>query len=372
MNPEIVPPEHFATLLLQGTRFIDVRAEIEFAHGTIPGAINLPILNSSERARVGTCYKHNGQDAAIALGHRLVAGETRDERVRSWCEFAAAHPGSHLFCWRGGLRSRLAGQWMLEAGMSTPVIAGGYKALRNRLLLEFEPPAPREPLFIIGGRTGSAKTELLPELPGAVDLEGLARHRGSSFGRLALEPPTQIDFENALALQLLRQRHARPGQPLFLEDESRQIGAVAIPLELYRAMKQARLLVLEVPLEQRIEHVLQIYIRDDLRSFEAIHPEDGFARYSARLLASLERIARRLGLQRYHEAEGLMRAALAQQQRSGDPGGHRAWISVLLREYYDPMYDHQLRNAQERIVFRGERDELREWCLNAAVRAPVQ
>jgi tRNA 2-selenouridine synthase len=372
MTPDIVPPEHFDDLLLQGSRFIDVRAEIEYARGSIPGAVNLPILTTSERERVGTCYKHNGQDAAIALGHRLVGGDTRAARVALWCAFAAEHPGSHLFCWRGGLRSRLAAQWMAGEGMPTPLIAGGYKALRQRLLREFEPPAPREPLFIIGGRTGSAKTELLADLPGAIDLEGLARHRGSSFGRLALEPPAQIDFENALALQLLRQRHAWPGRALFLEDESRQIGAVTIPLELYRAMKQAPLLVLDVSLEQRIEHVLQIYIHDDLRSFVALHADDGFARFSARLLASLERIARRLGQQRCHEAAGMMRAALAQQQRDGEVDGHRAWIGLLLREYYDPMYDHQLRNAAARIVFRGDRDALRSWCLSTVARAPVQ
>jgi tRNA 2-selenouridine synthase len=353
----------FERLLREGTTFIDVRAEVEFAHGAIPGAVNLPILTSAEREQVGTCYKRRGQAAAIELGHSLVNGETKAARVARWCELARAHPGAHLYCWRGGLRSGLAAQWMADAGVAVPVIEGGYKALRHRLLEELAAPQPREPWIVIGGRTGSAKTALVNTLPGGVDLEGFARHRGSSFGRRIDEPPAQAGFENALAVALLRRRHAAPGATLFFEDESRQIGAVTIPPEVYAALKAAPLAVVEVALAERVDNILQDYICADLAAWLAQDPQGGFARFAEQLLASLARIQRRLGSERHRVAEGLMRAALGEHGQRADPSGHRAWIELLLAEYYDPMYDYQLGKSAGRIAFRGEREAVRAWCL---------
>jgi tRNA 2-selenouridine synthase len=364
MQPVTVGAEQFEQLLLAGTRFIDVRAEIEFARGAIPGAVNLPILSTAEREQVGTCFKRHGQEAAIALGHRLVCGALREQRIARWCAELREHPDAHVYCWRGGLRSRLAAEWIAAAGVPVRLVAGGYKALRHRLLRELESPQPREPLYVIGGRTGSAKTALICALPGGIDLEGFARHRGSSFGRRVGQPPTQADFENGLALALLRLRHATPGAALFLEDESRQIGAVTVPLEIYRAMKAAPLVVVEVPLEARTGQILGEYICADLEEYLAADPEHGFARFGAALHESLRRIARRLGMQRFAVAEGLLRAALHRHAQYADPSGHRDWIELLLREYYDPMYDFQLGSADARIVFRGDAAAVRQWCLS--------
>ena len=145
MRPEIVGPEQFDTLLREGAHFIDVRAEIEFARGAIPGAVNLPILTTAEREQVGTTYKRKGQEAAVALGHRLVSGSTREERIARWCAVLQEHPDALVHCWRGGLRSGLATQWIAEAGVAVRLVQGGYKALRHRLLRELEAPEPREP-----------------------------------------------------------------------------------------------------------------------------------------------------------------------------------------------------------------------------------
>ena len=101
MRPEIVGPEQFDTLLREGAHFIDVRAEIEFARGAIPGAVNLPILTTAEREQVGTTYKRKGQEAAVALGHRLVSGSTREERIARWCAVLQEHPDALVHCWRG-------------------------------------------------------------------------------------------------------------------------------------------------------------------------------------------------------------------------------------------------------------------------------
>ena len=366
MTIERVGPSLLPALLRAGTRFIDVRAEIEFAQGGIPGATNLPILDTRERERIGICYKREGQAAAIALGHSLVNGALKQARVQRWCEFACAHPGTHLYCWRGGLRSQLAASWMAEAGVAVPVIEGGYKALRHHLLEELSAPQPREAWFVIGGRTGSAKTALLNSVPGGIDLEACAHHRGSSFGRRADDPPSQIDFENALALALLRRRFEAPGRSLFLEDESRQIGAVTIPPDFYLALKSAPLAVVEVGLEQRIETILQDYVCADLASYRTRDALQGFDHFAAQLQASLARIQRRLGLERYRVADTMLQAALQQHRATGDSSGHRAWIELLLREYYDPMYDHQLGKASARIVFCGDCQAVRDWCLSQA------
>ncbi len=353
-----------ASLLLAGTPFIDVRAGIEFAKGSIPGAVNLPILDTDERERVGTCYKRLGQEAAIELGHTLVNGPVKAARVDAWCTFATRHPQAWVYCWRGGLRSRTAAQWMAEAGCIRPVVPGGYKALRQRLIDELAQPAHTEAWFVIGGRTGSAKTALVNALPGGIDLEGFARHRGSSFGRRAGPSPAQVDFENALALAMLRRRHAAPGRCLFLEDESRQIGALSVPLEVYRRMHETPVAVVEVPLEQRVSKILDDYIRVDLEEHVGIDPEGGFRNFSVQLEESLARIRKRLGAERFLLASSLLQAALTAHGSHGDTSGHRAWIELLLKEYYDPMYDYQLSKSASRVVFRGDTAAVREWALS--------
>jgi len=359
-------PLDLTTLLRDGTPFIDVRAEVEFEKGTIPGATNLPILDTREREKVGTCYKRSGQDAAIALGHTLVNGAVKDARVDAWVRFARAHPEAWLYCWRGGLRSRTAAQWMAEAGCPVPVVPGGYKALRQRLIDELSPAAAGERWYVIGGRTGSAKTALVNALPGGIDLEGFARHRGSSFGRRAGTPPAQVDFENALAIALLQQRHRAPGACVFLEDESRQIGALAVPLEFYRRMRESPVVVLEVPLAQRVTKILDDYIRVDLAEHSVLDPEHGFDNFARQLEESLARIRKRLGDERFREAHALMQHALHAHRMRDDAESHRSWIALLLAQYYDPMYDYQLGNAADRIVFRGDTDAVRAWALSRA------
>ncbi len=270
--PKSSAPSNSDSCCVEGARFIDVRAEIEFARGAIPGAVNLPILTTAEREQVGTCYKRQGQEAAVALGHRLVSGTVREQRIARWCAELGAHPDALVYCWRGGMRSGLAAEWIAAEGVPVRLIKGGYKALRQRLLRELEAPQPREPLYVIGGRTGSAKTDLIKALPWSVDLEELAHHRGSSFGRRVGATPAQTDFENRLALALLRRRHALPGTALFLEDESRMIGSISVPLDLHQAMKAAPLVIIDAPFESRVEQILRDYICEDLRERVARGP----------------------------------------------------------------------------------------------------
>lgn len=351
----------YRALLLSGVPMLDVRAPAEFARGAFPGAVNLPLMDDDERHRVGCRYKAEGQQAAIALGHALVSGERKAMRVAAWAEFARRHPQGYLYCFRGGLRSQISQQWLREAGIDYPRVIGGYKAMRTFLIETLDAAVGECGWLVLGGLTGSGKTALLAELDSGIDLEAHAAHRGSSFGRRARPQPTQIDFENGLAIDLLRRRAAGAGT-LVVEDEGRFIGSRDVPQRLYARMQASPLVWLDEPFEARVERVLQDYVVDLAAEFVAAHgPDKGFAAFSERMRDALAGIARRLGGQRYERLAALLAHALQRQAQSGEVDEHRVWIAVLLRHYYDPMYDYQREARESRIVFRGDRLAVREY-----------
>jgi tRNA 2-selenouridine synthase len=348
----------FDRLLLEQRPLLDVRAPVEFRQGSIPGAVNLPLLEDEERHRVGIRYRQAGQEAAIALGHELVGGAVREQRIEAWSAFVDAHPEAALYCFRGGLRSRIARDWIAGSGRRIPVVEGGYKALRRHLIDHLARLGATLPLLVIGGRTGTGKTRLLDRLERSIDLEGLARHRGSAFGPRVDPQPAPIDFENRLALRML-QLEVDGSAPVAIEDESRNVGRLSVPPELLASMAQAPLLLLEATVEERVRVTLEDYVIAGRREHEARFGKDeGFRAFSDYLLGALGRVRKRLGGARHAEIEASMRDALALQQRSGDPSGHEDWIRRMLVEYYDPMYDHQLSGKLDRVVARGRMDEL--------------
>jgi tRNA 2-selenouridine synthase len=359
----------FRSLLLNNTPLLDVRAPVEYARGAFPGAVNLPLLEDIERQRIGTCYKQEGQDAAIALGHRLVQGDIRQARIERWQAWLLAHPDAWLYCFRGGLRSTIVQQWLAQAGTACPRVPGGYKAMRQFLVETIEHASQSRPLLVIAGATGCAKTHLLRRLPDGVDLEGHARHRGSAFGALLGGQPSQIDFENALAVDLLRLDQRQSGGRLVLEDESHAIGSLSVPFALYSAMKLAPIALIEEPLDVRADTILNDYIRSNLADFERVDPQHAFSHFAHYLLGSLDRITRRLGGERHVELRRLMEDALAVQERTGATEEHRRWITRLLQEYYDPMYRHQLARRLDRVVFRGSGAQFLAWADSTQARA---
>ncbi|WKE65947.1 tRNA 2-selenouridine(34) synthase MnmH [Gallaecimonas kandeliae] len=356
MAGPVIPQSRFDELLLAGTPLMDVRAPVEFAKGAIPNACNLPLMTDGERAKVGTRYKEEGQQAAIALGHELVRGKTKAERVQAWRAFAEANPQGALYCFRGGLRSQITQQWLAEAGVELPYVEGGYKALRQHLI-DIAEAAARQPLFLVAGCTGVGKTGFIEGFEESVDLEGLARHRGSAFGKRVAPQPSPIDFENQLALALLKKRRAG-FKALLLEDESRLIGAVSLPLPLFEAMKEAPLFLLEEPFEARAARIHHQYIQSNLADFQAeLGAEAGFAAFAEGLRSSFKGISRRLGDRRYRELAAILEEALAAQEK-GDGEGHLSWIRALLQDYYDPMYQYQLGKVQGRVLARGDAESL--------------
>ena len=341
-------------LLIEDTPFLDVRAEVEYLQGTLPTSVNLPILNDQERHEVGICYKQQGSAAATKLGHQLVSGDTRDQRIANWSEFLTVQPNAHLYCWRGGQRSEIAQSWLKDAGFEVPRVNGGYKALRRCLLGRFEQISP---LIVVSGYTGVGKTDFINQFSESIDLESLAHHRGSAFGKRVSPQPAQADFENTLAIDLLKKRTKGC---LFVEDESRLIGRIQIPHLFKNAMDAAGIVVLQDSLEQRVERILQDYIVVQFDNFTIEYGDEALEYLSNQLLAATDGIKKRLGGVNHKTVRDMVESALA-QHGANDIQGHKAWIEYLLVHYYDPMYRYQLEQKSDRIVFTGTWEEISQW-----------
>lgn len=351
----------YERLLLNGTPLLDVRAPVEFTKGSFPAAENQPLLNDDERHQVGLRYKEAGQQAAIELGHELVCGITRDERIAAWRAFAERHPQGALFCFRGGLRSRIVQDWLREAGIDYPRIAGGYKALRRFLLDTFEHAVPHTDFELLAGRTGTGKTRLIHERADAIDLEGVAHHRGSAFGRRPGGQPAQIDFENRLMIALMRQRAAHD-HAVLLEDESHLIGRCHLPPTLQDRMKASPRIEVDEPLDSRIQVTLEDFVLNPLAEYRAWYGDaEAQQKLGEELLAALDRIRKRLGGARHQALRAELEHALREQQDRNNPEGHREWIRALLTDYYDPMYDYMLQKRGGTVLLQGRRDEVRAW-----------
>ncbi|NCI47194.1 tRNA 2-selenouridine(34) synthase MnmH [Sediminibacterium soli] len=235
---------------------VDVRAPSEFEQGHIPGACSLPIFSNEERAQVGTTYKQQGHDAAVLLGFDIT-GPKWSGFIRQALDYAPDKKIA-IHCWRGGMRSG-AMAWALDFyGFEVLVVTGGYKTYRNWVLSQFEKTYA---LQLIGGMTGSGKTTLLHALADkeeqVIDLEELAQHKGSTYGTMnRLVQPTQEQFENNLAARLSGFDRERR---IWMEDESSMIGRCLIPRPIWKQMREAALINITIPFEQRVQALVQEY-----------------------------------------------------------------------------------------------------------------
>jgi len=305
---------------------VDVRSPSEFQQGHWPGAINLPLFSDDQRAAVGLTYKTVGREEAIqlgleAVGPRLASLATQLRQVAAAAHDSASGAAVRIYCWRGGMRSGSVA-WLAQLiGLSPALLAGGYKTYRRWVLQQFTRPWP---LHLLGGRTGTGKTDLLLSLQrhgvAVVDLEGLAHHRGSSFGGLGQpEQPSTEHYENLLAEQLDHHR-ARGAAQIWLEAESAQVGRCRIPQALFQQMRDAPVLEIQRSLEERIAQLVEVYAPLG----------------AAPLQAATERISRRLGPQRTKQALDAIQAA--------------DWATACraMLDYYDRCYDHELARAVKR------------------------
>jgi len=306
--------------LSKGHPVIDVRTAAEFSRGHIPSAFNLSLFDNEERAIVGTIYKQQGRQQAILKGLELV-GPKMSKLVESAIEISNTDNTLFVHCWRGGMRSGSV-SWLLEMyGFKVYTLKGGYKFFRRSVLNIID---EQRNYIILGGRTGSGKTEVLAKLrekgEQIIDLEKLAAHKGSSFGILGeTVNHTQEHFENLLAMEL---RSLDPLKRIWLEDEGRTIGKKVLPLKLWEQMRAANVLFVELPKNERINYLIKEYGK-----FE-----------KADLVEAVTRISRRLG------SEQTKLALLALQEND-----LKTTCEICLA-YYDKSYDHGLNQREPNTI----------------------
>jgi len=356
--PTTLTEADFSRLFLDDVPMIDLRAPIEFTQGSFAHATSLPLMSDDERAALGTCYKEQGQDAAIVLGHQLVSGEIKAARLAAWQAFIEQHPNGVLYCFRGGLRSRTTQQWIIDhCGVDYPRVEGGYKALRRFLIDSTERLIDQMNIVVLSGRSGTGKTRLLKQLNNGIDLEGLANHRGSAFGQTTTAQPTQINFENNLAVALLKAEAAGLSTLVF-EDESRNIGSLHLPASLHSKMSQSPIVNLEVTDSDRVDITVQEYACDIHQAYLAQLGDEQKALEALEnhLLASLAKLRKRLGGVRYAHLEREMKRAVKQLLDNQGYKGFAVVFGELLLDYYDPMYDYQIGKKLKRIQYQGDRE----------------
>lgn len=290
---------------------LDVRAPREYQKGHVPGAHSVPLFSDEERATVGTLYKQKSKESAFLKGLDLV-GPKMSDFVRT-AQRLAPNKQLAVHCWRGGMRSQsLAWLWS-QAGFEVHVIRGGYKAYRKLVHQQLATPLA---LVIVSGKTGSGKTDLLHQLARQgeqiIDLEGLARHKGSAFGGLGPdEQPSTEQFENELHRVVVS---LDPQRRVWVEDESQAIGGALIPSPFWEQMKEAPTFVIDLPLEVRVQRLVTDYAGFD----------------DAGLAHSLDRIQKRLGGQAYQQAKQALAAK------------NYARVAALALKYYDRAYMRSL------------------------------
>jgi len=304
------------------TFVIDVRSPIEFDKGHIPSAWNLPLFSDEERARIGTTYKQESKQEAIDLGLEIV-GPKMATLVRKIREKAAGETDIYMYCFRGGMRSQSLA-WLLEiCGFHVNLLQDGYKAFRAWATEQCSKPYP---LVVLGGLTGSAKTEILHAIQSrgesVIDLERFANHKGSAFGALGCtEQPTQVQFENRLGVALFELTDA---QRIWVEDESRTIGHRIIPLHFWSQMRKTTVLFLERTIEDRLDHLISGYGAFPLEE----------------LCLCAEKIRKRFGPERTKELLFLI-----------EQGSLRTAMMLVLK-YYDKGYLHGLNKREVSDVYR--------------------
>lgn len=300
---------------------IDVRSEGEFEAGHMTGAVNLPLLNNTERVIVGTTYKQKGQREAIHEGFRLVG--PRLESLVTNAERIAGGNEVLVYCWRGGMRSNNFCQFLSMARIRSRTLTGGYKAYRQRVNESFRWPLQ---ITLLGGCTGGGKSEVLRALAAngeqVLDLEAMAHHKGSAFGGLLMPPqPTNEQFQNDLFEAILRLDLSRR---IWIEDESLAIGKIFLPDDLWWNMRKSPLVVMEVDKKIRIDRLVSEYGPADRETF----------------LEIMGKITKRLGGQNYKEAKEKLHA-----------GDMASTIDILLT-YYDKAYLESMDKRKELVQLR--------------------
>lgn len=296
---------------------IDVRTSAEFGKGSIRGSINIPLFQAEERERIGTIYKKNAQ-AARFLAMDIISPKI-SKFVRRVYRYSQEKTPA-LVCWRGGMRSHAAVDLVQLAGIDAVQVHGGYKRYRQYIYNLLKNYQLNSQVVVLKGKSGTGKTELLHHLRSrgypVLDLEGLAGHRGSTFGGFEGEAPaTQKNFDSELLAQL---RDLEGNKYILVEGESKRIGNIYLPEFLFSAMRTAPIIVVDGSLEKRVERIVQDYV-----------PKTHAGRIN--MYRALARLRHRLSKANFAK----LKSCLDQEDYAG-------FVHLVLLEHYDETYDHQL------------------------------
>jgi len=301
---------------LSNTLWVDLRSENEYAEDTIPGSVNLPVLNNEERALVGASYHHDGPDASRRLALQLAAPKL-PAKIRE-LDSLAGEKNLVVFCWRGGERSRFMASVLDTMGYRVYRVIGGYKSYRRYVNEFLEQEELTQRAVVLHGLTGVGKTEVLLQLGRkglpVLDLEGLARHRGSVFGKIGLPPsPSQKSFESSIILFLT----SIGDKGVFIvECESRRVGNLLVPPPMMNAIRNGIRVLLYAPLAERVRRIREIYTSG---------PGDNVKQ----LQEATSSLVKRIGRVKVEELNRML------EERNFDPV-----FSFLLKYYYDPLYKY--------------------------------
>lgn len=258
MNPTPIPAEQFLTDSSSQV-VIDVRSPGEFAAGHIPGAVNIPLFDDQQRSIVGTMYAKKGREVAVEKGLEFVGPKMADfvRQVKQLLDENQAQR-SYIHCWRGGMRSQSFAWLLSTSGLQVEVLEGGYKAFRKLAHRHID---AQHSMVVLSGLTGAGKTEYLKLLADAgqqvIDLEGLANHRGSSFGALGLgDQPSTEQFENDLFVAL---RSLSTDRFFWVEDEGSRLGRVTVPSLFVKQIRCTPAVFLDVPKSRRLDNLIREY-----------------------------------------------------------------------------------------------------------------
>lgn len=301
---------------IPNAQFIDLRSPAEFQQTPIPGAVNIPLLMDEERAEIGIIYRHAGQNSAKKRGLEMIG--PRLAQMIEEIEKMSTQKEIILYCWRGGERSRSVAQVLDIMGVKGYRLNGGYRSYRN-LVVQRLSEMPQGSVVVIHGLTGTGKTVIIKELDKmgfpAIDLEGLANHRGSVFGGLGLgEQPTQKHFESVLLEKMMAYSHF---PYIIVESESKKIGRLFTPDRLFDLMKKGYHVLVYDNLENRIDRLFEEYVENLVETNNIF-------------MNSLQGLTKHIGKKRIQEISSLI-----------ENNKYREAISILLVEYYDPLYGYE-------------------------------
>ncbi|WP_366921746.1 tRNA 2-selenouridine(34) synthase MnmH [Metallumcola ferriviriculae] len=302
--------------------YVDLRSPSEYAEDHLPGAVNLPLFNDEERAKVGTVYKQEGSLQAKRLGLEFVSLKL-PRLIKEISDQTKGGPVV-IYCWRGGLRSKSVSNVLEIMGVPTRRLQGGYKAFRRHVNNYFQETIPYK-MVVIHGFTGTGKTDIIKILQSmdypAIDLEGLANNRGSVFGEVGLgEQPAQKHFETRIFSQLTE---IPVGSTIVVEGESKRIGKNFIPESFFNAMKKGKKIMVQDDINNRVKRIISEYSKDTQENRDA-------------LIHSLSFLTKRIGKSKVEQLTEMVIA-----------GNYAPVVEYLLNNYYDPLYAHPFNKSDE-------------------------